>query len=142
MVSNTSKQRLLDLDCSSGALRSNIEGNLPGYVAAVLRGGDYLGKPLEITGYFLEVPQKTVMKKLEDVVVTDEVTKLGTIQILQLAGVIRDSNYALRKKDKYRWQNKRSPHETKFTKVVKIKSRSKPVREFYTDAKIPFLDWE
>lgn len=126
------KQKLFDLFASTGALRFSTEGNLPGYVAAALRGGNYIGKPLEIIGNFLEVPQKTMMKELKDVVVTYEVTRLGNVQILQLAGIIEGSNYAIKKRKHYVLANKRSPHETKFTKVFMVRSGDLS-REFLID---------
>jgi len=129
------KQRLYDLMASTGALHFNVEGNMPGYVASVLRGDGYIGKPLEIVGNFLEVPQKTLMKELKDVIVTDEITKLGNVQILQLAGIIEGSNHAIKKGKRYVLANKRSPHETKFTKVFKIKS-GELSREFLIDGEV------
>ena len=142
MAVDSKRDTLSEIDCSSGALRSNVEGNLPNYVLNVLRGGGYIGKPLEIVGYFLESPQKTVLTKLDDAKVSYEVIKLGSIRTLELTGDIKGSNFAIKKGGKYHWQNKRSPNETKFTKVVEIKSGDLE-REFFVDAEVPFLDqWE
>ncbi|MEM5778202.1 MAG: hypothetical protein QXD43_01290 [Candidatus Aenigmatarchaeota archaeon] len=135
MATDTEKQKLFDLIASTGAFRYNTEGNTPGYVASVLRGGGYIGRSVEIIGNFLEIPQKTVMKELKDVVVTHEITKLGNVQILQLIGTVEGSNYAVKKGKHYVLANKRSPHETMFTKVVKIKSGDLS-REFLIDGKL------
>lgn len=130
------KERLVDVLCATGVLRSNAEGNLPNYVASVLRC-NYLGKPLDIMGFYLEVPQRTVIKKLEGVEVTTEVTKLGNIEVLHLIGDIEA--YHLKRGNDYKIVNNSSSHERKYTKVLQVKS-SESSRNFFVDAEIPFLE--
>jgi len=128
------KERLVDMLCATGAFRSNTEGNVPNYVASVLRYA-YLGKPLDITGFYLEVPQRTVIKQLKGVEVISEVTKLGTVGVLHLIGDIE--RYEMR--GNHKTVNEVEPHEMKYTKVLEVKSGDMS-RKFFVDAEVPFID--
>lgn len=81
---NKQKQKLLDILCQSGALRSNVEGSLPNYVAAVLR--EYIGQPVEIYGQYINSPKTFVSSKLKEVYTENKVTEIGSIKILRVVG--------------------------------------------------------
>lgn len=128
------KERFADMFCGTGMLTSNVEGNCPNYVASVLRYS-YLGKPLDITGFYLEVPQRTVIKQLENAEVISEVTLLGTVRVLHLTGDVE--RYEM--KGNHKTVNEVDPYEMKYTKVLEVKSGDMS-RKFFVDAEVSFID--